>query len=66
MAELCVDWSSRFLPGSLSTLALLGGGCNFQLLWIAKLWWRASLFSHLLSHQDLEDYLTGHIFWFSP
>ncbi|KAL9350942.1 hypothetical protein Peur_058197 [Populus x canadensis] len=43
MAELCVDWSSRFLPGSLSTLALLGGGCNFQLLWIAKLWGRASV-----------------------
>ncbi|KAG6782029.1 hypothetical protein POTOM_011416 [Populus tomentosa] len=41
MAELCVDLSSCFLPGSLSTLALLGGGCNFQLLWIAKLWGRA-------------------------
>ncbi|KAI5593663.1 hypothetical protein BDE02_03G028400 [Populus trichocarpa] len=41
MAELCVDWSSCFLPGSLSTLALMRGGCNFQLLWIAKLWGRA-------------------------
>jgi hypothetical protein len=42
--------------------------CQLMLGFVGLLCWfleLLSLFSHLLSHQDLEDYLTGHVYWFS-